>query len=189
MVGHGARRGVALGALALVVATVLAGCSPDNVTGIGLASDGMPLLRNCGAWFRAVQATDEQSGRVVWSAAKRSGASEFGVDKVTVGLLPDKDWEQQSPLSRDPRPVIWRFAIQFRESGPQTVDVSDADLVAGALVVSGRSGHISEKAFRDDLCGYAPLVSGRTVLVSLGLVGLLGVIAVFLARRKRRRAV
>lgn len=187
MAARASKRGVRLGALVLLLSSVLAGCSPDNVTGIGLAPDGEPMLRNCGSWFRGVQATDQRSGRVVWSAAKRSDASEFGVGQVTVGVLPDKDWVEKSQLSRDPRPASWRFAIQFGASGPQTIDVSDGDLVAGQLFVPGRSEHVSEKAFRDDLCGYAPLVSGKSLLMAVGSVLLLALaLALFISHRRDR---
>jgi len=172
-----------------MLSSVLAGCSPDNVTAVGLGPDRSPMLQNCGSWFRAVHVTDQGSGRVVWSAAKRSDTSEFGVGEVIVGVLPDKDWVEEAQLSRDPRPAVWRFAIEFRASGPQTIDIADGDIVAGELYVPGKSGHISEKAFRDNVCGYAPPISGRTLVAAVGLFMLLGLaIAMFFIHRRDRSA-
>lgn len=191
MAARSSKRRVPLAVLLFFLSLVLFGCSPDNITGIGLAPDGSPTLRNCGTWFRAVSAADGRSGRVVWSATKRSDPSEFGVAEVTVGQLPGKDWVEQAPLIRDPRPAVWRFAIQFTDyMEPQTIDVSEGDLVAGQLLVPGRSGHVSDKVFRDDVCGFAPVISHETLLIALGC--LLLAIAInepFLRRRRRRRAV
>lgn len=180
------RRQIAGGALAVLMSMVLTGCSPDNVTGIGLTPQGAPVLRNCGAWFRAVHVSDGQSSRVIWSAAKRDGASVYGVGDVQVGLLPDKDWLEQAPLSLEPRPGVWRFTIQFRESVPQTIDVADPDLVGGRLFIPGRSGLVSEKSFRDDVCGDAPLLPTKALVISLGVLAVVGLATARVVKARKR---
>jgi hypothetical protein len=182
------RRGrqIVVGALAVLISMVLTGCSPDNLTGIGLTPEGGPVLRNCGAFFRAVQVSDAQSSRMIWSAAKRDGASVYGVGDVQVGLLPDTDWSEQAPFSLEPRPGVWRFTIHFRESGPQTIDVADRDLVGGRLFIPGRSGLVSENAFRDDVCGNAPLLSTTALVASLGVLLVVGLATARLVNARKR---
>ena len=101
----------ASGVALLASMVLLSGCSPDNVTGVGLSMQRMPQLHNCGTWFRAVTVTDAETGREIWSAEKSSDANEYGVADVTVGVLPDADWVEGTAISVDPRPAVWRFAI------------------------------------------------------------------------------
>jgi len=119
MAACSSKRRVSLAGLVLFLSSVLAGCSPDMVTGVGVAPDGLPMLRNCGAVFRSVTAADSQSGRVVWSAEKRAGTSEFSVDEVTIGQLRTQIGSSRSLSSATT--VQWcgasRFSSETRNRG------------------------------------------------------------------------
>jgi hypothetical protein len=174
--------------LIAVMSTLVTGCSPSNVTGVGLSADGAPVLRNCGAWFRGVQVSDQQSGRAVWSAGKPDSATVFGVDEVQVGLLPGTDWVEQTSLTLEPRPAVWRCAIQFRDDEPRTIDVDDHDLAAGEVFLPGKSRHVSESAFRHDVCDFGRPVSLKVLLAGLAVAAVIGLAAAFFDRRRRRES-
>jgi hypothetical protein len=170
----GRRVAVGVGSVALLM--MLTGCSPDNVTGVGLTSEGVPTLKNCGELIRGVTVTDATSGRVVWAAGKPDHASEFGVADVQVGAIPDEEWVEEASLAPEPRPAVWRFAIRSRNGASQTIDVVDRDLKAGGLLVPGKAAPVTEETFRHDVCGErSGLVAGGASRVALGLVVVLGV--------------
>ena len=84
---------------------------------------------------------------------------------------------------------MWRFVVQFRDWPSQTIDVADHDLVAGQVVVGGRAVPVSEKAFFDDTCGYAPTPPSKTFIVALGVILALGLAtALLVARRSPKRS-
>jgi len=182
------RRGL-VGVAVIAACTILASCSPANRTGITVTEAGVPVLRNCGAFFRDVQVSDAETGRTVWSAGKPTGTNEFGVSEVELGVQPDKDWVERVPATIEPRPVMWRFAIQFRDWDPETILVADADLANGQIYRPGKSGHISEKSFTHDVCGYGTLLSwGFVWKGGLAVVLLFVVVYTYEARATKRRA-
>lgn len=173
-----------VGALALG----LAACTPDNLVGVGLEPDGTPVVHNCGAFISGVDVLDVDSGRVVWSAkivgADDATSGEHDVGLVELGLLPDDRWVEAVPYTPVPRPTEWSFSVDsFGRREPHRVLVSDADLEVGRVKVDGRAA-VSERAFIDDVCGYAAPRWGKQIV--LGVLAVLAGIGLVSGLRSRR---
>ena len=169
-------------------------CSRGALRTWSRASEWRLMACRCSATVARCSAPLRYGGRLAIRSSRVVGGEARRHKRVQCGRghyrsASDADWVEQVALVRDHSAVVWRFSLQFRDSKPGIFDVSDSDLVAGQLVVPGRSGHVSDRVFRE-VCGYAPTISYKAPLVALGC--LLLAIAInepFLRRRRRRRAV
>lgn len=176
---------------AIAIMGLLSGCTPANETGVGLSSDGVPTLHNCGTWFGAVVVSDRNTGREIWSAEKSNEPDGHGVGDLTVGVLPNEDWGERFALVARPRPAVWRFEISYRGWDSETIDVADEDLRPGFLVVPGKADAVAVDAFGTAVCGEGigfGVVPDRYVAFGLGVVALLGAGAMVLSWARRRHA-
>jgi hypothetical protein len=122
-----------------LVGLALSACSPSNTNAITLSKDGVPTVVNCGTWIRAVEARDDKTDRVVWSAqipSERKDWEEHDVAKVELGRLPDEAWSETTSYTADPVPEVWRFVINAQSEQPTTIVVRASDLSAGKAVTS-----------------------------------------------------
>jgi len=169
---------------------LLASCSPDDVSGVKLSENGAPVLENCGAYFRGVEAYDAETGRLIWSASKPQSSSDYGVGQVEVGVLPDADWVETSPLNLEPLPAVWRFVVSRRNfNDPETLAATHAGLSTDQVFIFESGKRVPADEFLGQTCGYdppiPPAVTGAVAGVLAGAVILAaGVVG---ARRARRR--
>ncbi len=181
--------GAAILAAVLVSGFLLAGCSPDDISGVRLSDQGAPVLVNCGTYFRSVKAYDASSGRLLWSAGKPKQSSDSGVAEVELGVLPDKDWVEDSPLKMNTSPTAWRFIVsRSGYSDPTTWEVAASDLSADQVFVLGTGERVSPEHFRGKTCGYDPPVPSlvtRVVLIVL-VVGAVALTTSTVYRSRRR---
>ena len=180
-------RRVILLAGVLGVAVVSTGCSPDDVSAVGLHND-LPSISNCGTWITGVRASDAQTGRVVWAAHRTSG--DYGVAMVVVGTSPGQGWLETTSLLKKPRPAVWKFEIDTGRADPTIMRVEHSLLVSARVVTEDGESY-TPQTFHDDRCGYRAPMSRvpRTVWVwSATAVGALGLVAVLVLTRTRRKA-
>jgi hypothetical protein len=148
---------------------LVAGCSPSDIVAVTLSERGMPVVVDCGTYIVDVQVFDAESGRLVWSAAERSGSSGPGVGEVEVGVLPRTDWMERSSLRLDPSPSSWRVLVPRPDSGDVvTMEFSTAQLATDRVLIAGSGKSVSRAEFRDRTCGYGPS-SGSAALLWLML--------------------
>jgi hypothetical protein len=117
----------------------LTACSPSDTNAITLSPEGVPTVVNCGTWIRAVEARDDRTDRLVWSAQIPSDTKdweEHDVAKVELGRLPDVGWSETTSYVADPVPEVWRFVINAPTEQPNTIVVRAAALSAGKRVTS-----------------------------------------------------
>lgn len=170
---------------------MLASCSPDDVPGVKLSESGAPVLVNCGGYFRRVEAYDADSGRLVWSAGKRQGSSEYGVDQVEVGVLPDADWVENPPLKLQPFPAVWRFVVSRRGYNDSVTLTAAQSVLSSDQVFIFESGKsVPADGFIGKTCGYDPPIPRavtRAIAVTALVVAVLGAAVVGTLSAVRRR--
>src|SRR5436190_7718266 len=142
----------ALAAVIVVGALLISGCTAPTISGIGATSSRAPEVRNCGTWIRRVEVANADSGQLVWSAHDGSPDNNHDVARVTLGVLPNSSWVEDSALTVAPRPMTWSFKIDLG-GRIDTLVVTDDMIQLGHIA---RPGHAIETAghFRDDTCGY-----------------------------------
>ena len=172
---------------------LLASCSPDDVSGVKLSESGAPVLENCGAYFRAVEAYNADTGRLVWSAGKPQSSSEYGVGRVELGVLPDDDWVENSPLSLEPLPAVWKFVVSRRNSNdPEALAANHAALSTDQVFIFESGTSVPADEFRGQTCGYDPpiprAVTRAVAVVLVAVVALAaGVVGIRYARRRHSK--
>ena len=174
---------------------MLASCSPDDVPGVKLSETGAPVLVNCGTYFSRVEAYDADTGRLVWSAGKRQGSSEHGVGEVEVGVLPDADWVENSPLRLKPFPAVWRFVVSRRGyDDPGTLTAAQSALSTDQVFIFESGKSVPADGFIGKTCGYDPPIPRavtRAIAVTALVAALLGaavVGTVYAVRRRKSKA-
>src|SRR4051812_46377017 len=100
------KHGLRLLPVVALLGVLLGGCSPPSINGVDATSDGVPIVRNCGAYISGVRVIDADSRRLVWAAGVSSGVptrSARSVGQVTIGQLPDSTWIDNGPAALSPR--------------------------------------------------------------------------------------
>ncbi len=174
---------------------MLTSCSPDDISGVSLSESGIPVLMNCGGYFKGIYVYDADTGRLVWSAAKPQGSSAHGVDHIEVGVLPAKDWVETSSFKSAPVPTEWRFVIStIHDSEPVTFTVAQASLSADQVFIFKSGKSVPADGFVGKTCGYDPPIPRavtRAVFVAVGAAAVLASLAVGIrstvARRRRSK--
>lgn len=131
--------------------------------------------------------------RADWSgqpASKPQSSSEYGVGQVEVGVLPDADWVENSPLSLEPLPAVWRFVVSRRNSNdPETLAAVHATLSTDQVFIFEFGKSVAADEFQGQTCGYDPWTP-RAVTRAVAVVLVIAVVlaaGVFDIRHARRR--
>jgi hypothetical protein len=160
----------------------LTGCSPPDSPAVEVDGRGLPRVVNCGSSIGAVEVSDADTGRAVWSASVDTADDGSGsVGDVTLGeLVPS--WVEHSPLALDPRPSTWRFDVSAGKD--TTIVVPDDELRPGRVHRPG--GTESASRYDERTCtGYPLSVTG--IRVVFAVVVALSIVAALVARALVRR--
>jgi hypothetical protein len=175
--------GVLLGTLALA-----SGCVPPFEIGVESNGDGPPVAVSCGTYITSVEALDDSTGAVLWSARVTGTDPRTIEDKgrVRVGQLPAEGWEEVVPLEGEPSSRTWRLVVGTRTENETVVVPVDGD----PSTVYRSGGTESATHFKDQTCGGLPvsLTTYRVVVGICVLVAGMVVIALVVRSRRRRQA-
>jgi hypothetical protein len=171
--------------IALLGLPLLTACSPVDVSGVMVSESGRPVLVNCGAYFRSVDARDASSGETLWSARAAKG-SEYGVGEIEIGVLPADDWEELTALEVSSTPDEWRFEIGGLDlSKTRSIDVAAGDLAVGRVLSLDDKSSMTFTQFDEDRCGNSPIIPSSLALLMAGAMAV-GAIGVAILRWRRR---
>jgi hypothetical protein len=168
------------------LAALASGCLPPLEVGVTTRSGVAPVVVSCGAYISSIEASDSDTGQLVWSAeavVSESGAV-AGKGSVRVGELPDAGWVERVSLQEKELPSTWRIVVGTHPDFETIVAPADGN---GATVYRP-AGSESASKFDEQTCGGLPF-SLRTSRIIAGGIVLLGVLLLgLLILRSRRRS-
>jgi hypothetical protein len=178
-------RRAALASLVLASVTTLTGCTAADEVGVRVLHGDALTVVNCGTWIEQVTVRDATTRRLIWSAhAVRDRSGDVpSTDAVTVGVLPGRDWIEDTHLDRGTRPKAWHITVGSPDHA--TIVIPDTALRPGRVFRPGVNNVQSLSAF-DDVCNGVPGWVFGGALGILALTTLLGAL-VIVSRSHRRR--